>query len=473
MKYLIALSLLGIILTPGVAQFTTTTTFSPDFWLKKDSDLERRDPPKTGLINYHEAYEFRGDGTYLEFPFEVDEVSRFTFISVFHCTDPGEERGVWGAKNSQRAIMLSTQRVSGPKKTIRYSGGEVSIPVLNTTVQHWGKTKLGEVPPSIVLGHPGENNEEVRPFVGLIPEYLIFKKILNEEDRHKVETYMAVKYGLTLKAADYLDSEGTILWDQEKNSGFSHHIAAIGRDDFFGLHQKQSSSTAEAGRLIIGANRIAATNNANPYLLQNLDYLIWGDNGLEFALEVQLGSHGSPFTYLQRDWKMEVIGTASYELPTQVAVDLKSIEMPPHYKPWLIIDRSGMGNYVSGKLEYIEPSHITETGQAIFDQVRWDEDQSGSDAFTFAVGPHQMPSVEHFKVYANPSPGKFVIDIALQQREDIHLKIFNVQGQLVRTIGGEGQEFYQFSEELLTDGIYLIKLHTSQGTMSKELVIAH
>ncbi len=416
---------------------------------------------------------FDGEETYLEIPLEVDEISRFTFVSVFQSTDSLEERGVWGSKNSQRSIMLTTQRVSGPEKILSYSGGKVSIPVLNTTVQYWGKTKAGNLPTSILLGNAGENNNSVKPFRGLIPEYLVFKKILREEERRRVESYLAIKYGLTLPSSDYVNSESEVIWDNKKNKAYSNRIAGIGRDDYFGLYQKQSSSTAEPGILTIGANKIVTSNLANTAEFSNLDFLLWGDNGEAFDLQEDVGKTQQPFAFLTRKWQMVTAGTSAYTIPTQVMVSVSRISIPKGFKPWLVIDRSGKGIFHSYESEYVELSSITQEGQAIFNDARWDTDLSGKDVFTFAIGPDKLPFIGYFNIYSNPSPGDFNIDISLKENSDISVDIYSINGQLIKTLIGKAQSEYRFKDRLINNGVYLIKLRTKEGILTKELVITN
>ena len=64
--------------------------------------------------------------------------------------------------------------------------------------------------------------------------------------RNRIQTYLAIKYGITLgiqgTSQDYVNSDGTVIWDQSANVGYNYDITGIGRDDVSGLNQKQSRS---------------------------------------------------------------------------------------------------------------------------------------------------------------------------------------------------------------------------------------
>lgn len=61
--------------------------------------------------------------------------------------------------------------------------------------------------------------------------------------REKVESYLAIKYGITL-THNYLASTSAVVWDVTANSLYNNNIIGIAQDDNGGLLQKQSKSTS-------------------------------------------------------------------------------------------------------------------------------------------------------------------------------------------------------------------------------------
>ena len=76
-------------------------------------------------------------------------------------------------------------------------------------------------------------------FDGYSPEVIIYGCYLTPAERRKVESYLAVKYGMTLNNS-YLDSEGNLIWDKDENLGYHHRVTAIGSDAASALHQPLS-----------------------------------------------------------------------------------------------------------------------------------------------------------------------------------------------------------------------------------------
>lgn len=104
-------------------------------------------------------------------------------------------------------------------------------------------------------------------FNGKIAEIISFSQPLNDEAHRNIETYLAIKYGISLD----ISSEGYTVDGVEiySNSSFANDIAGIGANNEQGLTQSASSSL----------NTSAVITVSDPGALQNGDYLLWGHNG--------------------------------------------------------------------------------------------------------------------------------------------------------------------------------------------------
>lgn len=125
-------------------------------------------------------------------------------------------------------------------------------------------------------------------FIGNIGEIIIYGAgNITAEERRKVDSYLAIKYGLTLDRVDtdhYLSSNSSIIWNGSTNSDYNNNIAGIARDEFSLLYQKQSISVNPGQQILIGLPGMADTNVANTGTLTDGQFLIWGDNGLRKSL---------------------------------------------------------------------------------------------------------------------------------------------------------------------------------------------
>jgi hypothetical protein len=110
---------------------------------------------------------------------------------------------------------------------------------------------------------------------GNIAEAVIYNSALSTANARQVESYLGLKYGLTL-GADYLASNGSTTYSI---SGYGTNIAGIGRDDNTALYQHQGQSTNPGSQVVMATDVVAATNEENTTnITTDQQFLVWGDN---------------------------------------------------------------------------------------------------------------------------------------------------------------------------------------------------
>ncbi len=215
-------------------------------------------------------------------------------------------------------------------------GGDHILPVVsgksNIASTHWiigssgsrvneidgyAEVKTGVVAaPSLndyLLGAGNRTNNE--PWVGDIFENIVYTTKIVNNDLLKVNTYLAVKYGITLRnpaTYQYTATDGTVVWDGSGNAAFHNNVAGIGRDDVEELHQKQSVSINPGNQIIIGLRNIEASNADNVNSFENdISYLIWGDNGVTTNTTTEvLYTTNVYVNHLNRIWRVENKGVS-------------------------------------------------------------------------------------------------------------------------------------------------------------------
>ncbi|NQX46033.1 FIVAR domain-containing protein [Paenibacillus tritici] len=148
---------------------------------------------------------------------------------------------------------------------------------------------------------------------------IILYDTITSADAAKIETYLAVKYGITLNH-DYVGTDGTLLWSKTANAAYHHNVAGLGKDNLEELDQKQSRSINKDTQVAIGLAGLAEANSGNTAVLANGQYLIWGDNGKPVKFTGQLGS---PDWYqAERIWKVQnngSVGEVEIAIPATAA----------------------------------------------------------------------------------------------------------------------------------------------------------
>lgn len=86
-----------------------------------------------------------------------------------------------------------------------------------------------------------ENNGN---FNGYMPELLVFDRVLAGKERRIYESYLAIKYGVTLDG-DYIGGKGQTLWNSQLDTSYNNRIFGYGRDNNLLLYQQASTSSYE------------------------------------------------------------------------------------------------------------------------------------------------------------------------------------------------------------------------------------
>ena len=149
-------------------------------------------------------------------------------------------------------------------------------------------------------------------FNGDIAEIIVYDTVINSMETRKINSYLAIKYGLTLDQKspnNYVSADGITIWDASDFTVFNKDIAGIGYDVHAGLFQPQSQS--------INTNAVVIVNEASS--LDSSDFLVWSDNGLNtYATSVTFSDIVAPIeSRIERVWQIQKtgeVGTVSVTL---------------------------------------------------------------------------------------------------------------------------------------------------------------
>lgn len=221
-----------------------------------------------------------------------------------------------------------------------------------------------------------------------IPELHLHYRVISKLERLKVQSYLAMKYGITMKGV-YVNSAGDTLWNTASADGFGSRVIALGRDTASGLDQKQSTSSAEPEVLVLAADTITAWNQTNPATLQEGEFVLCGDD--DGLVKWAPRQPGNP-QMLRRHWLVQRTGAVMQH--GRIRFNRRAITNAPEIAErfWLVVDRSGSGSFALGSTDFIEASRVL--GDSLLDvaNVIWDNEHSGKDLFTLAVGGNFIPT---------------------------------------------------------------------------------
>jgi len=185
----------------------------------------------------------------------------------------------------------------------------------------------GTYNPAVNSGFYLGGNATSESFNGGIAEVITYNTTLSNAEVNKVESYLALKYGVTLISSNYTAADGTIFWDTTGKAAFINNITGIGRDDSSALLQKQSKSVHDSSLIYIyNGSAGVVFPNANTVnsaaITADKSFLLAGDNGLTKKLKGC--SAGSSVMQMPRIWKVQKTGSGIGQVI--VAADTAAIE---------------------------------------------------------------------------------------------------------------------------------------------------
>lgn len=365
---------LFLLISINVFSQKENSIFASTIWIKpieKNTTGEmEKEKLKTKLFNFNPTVDFVLDKVSQKFKNTIEKQSSLFVVFKSTVTDENE---LLVLNNGSLLTSLTNQKIIQDKGIFLNKGNPQQgtiVSFLYNKNSIIGKKK-GSLLFSDFLFNDTEGKNELL-------ELIYVPKVLNEGEKNMVESYLSIKYGISLSPEkSYYNSAGSLIWEAEKNAGFNKRVTGIGRDDRLGLHQKQSGNSEKDG-LYIGCNKIETSNQKNQSQLKDKDYFIWGDNGKPATIiqkENETSLHKMP-----RVWKINTTSDDSgiaTEFTTQLLINksemmVRKVENESDEKKflWLAIDSTDSNEFNYSSAKYIKAS--TENNQTVtFNSVKW------------------------------------------------------------------------------------------------------
>lgn len=239
-------------------------------------------------------------------------------------------------------------------------------------------------------------------FSGNFPEFISYPFELTANQKNRVESYLALKYGITLAAnTPYRNSDNTVFWSAANYANFPQRIFGIGRNDISGLNQLQSESVHNKDYLIASVKKLYPTNLEKQQVEQidNNNFVVFGDNGQADGLMAENDQH---VRILYRKWlSQNTHQNASlinmyFKLNLMTAIN-QAMAANSQLKLWMLHDKyvtnQAVSDFTSQYVEYYDTATMDGLLYGYFEDVFFDTDESIYDQFTFGVGPEMIVQV--------------------------------------------------------------------------------
>ncbi|MGB6035947.1 MAG: T9SS type A sorting domain-containing protein [Cryomorphaceae bacterium] len=327
---------------------------------------------------------------------QFDSLSDMTIFTIFRHTDLSEEKLIWSLSTRDTAkVILTDLRLANiySWKFFNHLGDNSEV-VLSTFFKNVGD----DMDTSFLFELGPQESTALFPltaFDGDIGEIIIFDQNLNALMVNQIESALSLKYGISLKDKDYICSDGEVIWNHIRDREFNNRIAGIGKDANLNLFQKQSTSAMSQIDLTISTGAIHKSNERNTSDLENLDYLIWGDDGKITGLKKIEDSE----TYqIQRKWLVSRQGIIN---SNQVRINHRKIEgLSEKNFVYLVVVEGGDSESSLSSGTYVP--FQTKTEDYIEFEYSFDNDTSGTDVFSFVAGGPIIPKFWVSPASCNP-----------------------------------------------------------------------
>ncbi|MDE5424005.1 hypothetical protein L3073_17455, partial [Ancylomarina sp. DW003] len=206
-----------------------------------------------------------------------------------------------------------------------------------------------------------------------VGEMILYSTSLSDSEMNKVESYLAIKYGLSLDH-NYLASDGTVLWDYSANTTYHNDVTGIGRDDNSGLDQQKSKSSNNTGAVTIDKGAAFGTDG---------DFILWGNDAAANGSSTDVDLTNFDIR-LNKVWKVAVTGTPG---TVDFSIDLNGLGIPTALNATdysLLID--GDGTFAIGATAHTTGAAIN-SGVLSFTGVSFSHGDFFTIAATNLIGP--------------------------------------------------------------------------------------
>ena len=245
---------------------------------------------------------------------------------------------------------------------------------------------------------------------GNIGEVIMFRKKLSDLDRQKVESYLALKYGISLTSNYIASDETTSIWTDDSD-GYNKDVFGIGQDDASGLDQKVSRSVNSSNSPILATTADFTSSNFDGSRtgLGDGNFITMAhDNGTENSFTSSF--NGGTNNRSDRVWKVDETGTVG---DVFFAIPKTAITFPSGI-PVLVISSDETFNSSDNVI------NLTDDGTYYWASINPDD---GSYVSFAATTPGFTLSKSALTIAENAGTGTFTVVLDAQPSNNVILNV--------------------------------------------------
>ncbi len=361
------------------------------------------------------------------------------------------EAAVWQLVFADSIVRgLTTERIISDSTSIRYAELSDSKPAIHTLRQSAPDITSANVRLSV-----GDGNIKVS-------EVLYFNHRLGNSALRRVQSALAIRYGITLGPVDYIGGNGNRVWQHRRDSAMFHHrITGIGSDTACNLHQLCSRSEMDGSVVTLSTDS----------LLQGT-YLLFGDNDAPLTFQQKDGDVET----LARQWRVQASGAEYVDL--SLAFDTRNIPTPTDSLVLILDDNIVLPSATTTnevRFNNLWLPSDTCTFTLARGTLLWQLAQSGAKGAKGHGGKEYGGNEElsisnsQFSIFPNPTTGHFNIEVSGARQ--VQVTIYSLQGKVMSTYNDSDRDKYCFEGSLPSGNSYYATITTESGSQTMKLVV--
>jgi trimeric autotransporter adhesin len=246
-------------------------------------------------------------------------------------------------------------------------------------------------------------------------EAIAFTRKLSGDERFKVESFLGIHNGVTIRH-NYYSSLNTLIHDStlvdalpdttggSMGNRYTWSTTGIGRDDASCLEQRVSRNTVDTTLTISLENLPDDESNegVNEDFASNNSFVIWGSNGasqnIRITTDLPTTLPGCIDSRVKREYLAQIttngaVGGAlgTNEMTVRWELDNNILETRKASVVSLLLDDDGDGDFTTGTVRVVAAkSYDPVRNAAIFEKVQLDPDGNGKVAYTLGWGENSV-----------------------------------------------------------------------------------
>ncbi len=408
-------------------------------------------PSADSLLNFHPA-------TIAPLHFDSIPYAEDYTVVVVYKPVVDTEATVWQLVFADSIVRgLTTERIVSDSIAIRYAELSDSKPVIHTLRQSAPDISSANVSLSV-----GDGNIKVS-------EVMYFNHRLGNSALRRVQSALAIRYGITLGPVDYIGGNGNRVWLHRRDSAMFHHrITGVGSDSSCNLHQLCSRSEMDGSVVTLSAES-----------LPQGAYLLVGDNDAPLTFQLEDGD----VEILARQWRMQV--SDAEDVDFSLSFDTRRIPIPTDSLVLLLDDNIILPSVATTnevRFNNLWLPSDTCTFTIARGSILWHLAQSGAkgakghggngdDNTTKSGNTHTLThsSIQTFSVFPNPTTGHFNIEVSGARQ--VQVTIYSLQGKVMATYNDSDRDRYCFEGSMPSGNVYYATITTESGSQTMKLVV--